>query len=83
LLTDIVMPGMNGRELAQILKSERRGLKVLYVSGYTDEAFGAGTTLKAGEIFLEKPFELETLGQRLRELLTRPGAHAGAKIAHE
>jgi PAS domain S-box-containing protein len=71
LLTDIVMPGMNGRELAQVLKSERRGLKVLYVSGYTDEAFSAGATLKEGEIFLEKPFELETLGQRIRELLNR------------
>jgi PAS domain S-box-containing protein len=83
LLTDIVMPGMNGRELAQVLKSERRGLKVLYVSGYTDEAFGAGTALKQGEVFLEKPFELETLGQRIRELLTRPAAHAGAKIARD
>lgn len=76
LLTDVVMPGMNGHELAQMLKRERPSLKVLYVSGYTHEAFGTGTVLKESEFFLEKPFELETLGQRVRELLTRPATQA-------
>lgn len=69
LVTDIVMPGINGRMLAQQLRLERPGLKVLYVSGYTDEVFGTGAALSPEESFLEKPFELEILGQRIRELL--------------
>jgi PAS domain S-box-containing protein len=77
LLTDVVMPGMNGRELAQTLRAERPGLKVLYVSGYADEAFNSGTaTLNSNEFFLEKPFELETLGQYVKDLLGRPTATA-------
>ena len=69
LVTDIVMPGINGRMLAQQLKLERPNLKVLYVSGYTDEVFGADATLSPQEAFLEKPFELELLAQKIRELL--------------
>jgi PAS domain S-box-containing protein len=81
LLTDVVMPGMNGRELAQMLRAERPGLKVLYVSGYADEAFSTGAaTLKSDEFFLEKPFELETLGQYVKDLLARPTATTSAKL---
>jgi PAS domain S-box-containing protein len=75
LVTDIVMPGINGRMLAQQLRAERPGLKILYVSGYTDEVFGPGAALSPEEAFLEKPFELEVLGQKIRELLATP-AHS-------
>ncbi|HSM88054.1 MAG TPA: ATP-binding protein, partial [Candidatus Limnocylindrales bacterium] len=69
LLTDIVMPGMNGRQLARELKRVRPEVKVLYVSGYTDEAFADQGALDFGDAFLEKPFELEQLATLLRQVL--------------
>jgi signal transduction histidine kinase/CheY-like chemotaxis protein len=68
LLTDMVMPGMTGRELAQRLTANRPGIKVLYMSGYTDDAGVAGTT-ERGTGFLQKPFTPETLSRKVRELL--------------
>lgn len=68
LLTDIVMPGMNGRQLSNQLRAARPGMKVLYVSGYTDEVFGE-QGISSGEAFMEKPFDLETLGQKVKQVL--------------
>lgn len=68
LLTDIVMPGMNGRQLSNQLRAARPGMKVLYVSGYTDEVFGE-QGISPGEAFMEKPFDLETLGQKVKQVL--------------
>ena len=52
------MPGMNGRELAQRITSERPETKVLYMSGYTENAIGHNGTLDAGITLLQKPFTL-------------------------
>ncbi|MFI5105564.1 MAG: ATP-binding protein, partial [Terriglobales bacterium] len=69
LLTDVVMPGLNGRQLAQALEASRPEMKVFYVSGFADEAFHESGPHGRGTAFLEKPFELEELAQKVRETL--------------
>ncbi len=69
LLTDVIMPGMNGRVLASNLSLLRPGIKVLYMSGYTENAIGHNGTLDAGVILLQKPFTLPTLKATVREVL--------------
>jgi len=69
LVTDIVMPGASGRQLARRLLEERPALKVLYVSGYLQAAAGADTALEAGANFLQKPFTPDALLRRVREAL--------------
>lgn len=67
LITDMVMPGMNGRELAQRLWVRHPHLKVLFMSGYTDSAMLG--ILEVGTAFLQKPFSAQDLASKLRELL--------------
>ncbi len=70
LLTDIVMPGMNGTDLAREIKAVRPDIRVLYVSGYTDDQL-AGRGLVESEVhFLAKPFSSQELAQRVREVLS-------------
>ncbi len=69
MVTDVVMPGMNGRELAECLTESRPEMKVLYVSGYTDDAIFRDGVLQAGMPFLPKPFKLETLLNSVRGVL--------------
>src|ERR1700690_3353748 len=69
LLTDVVMPGMNGRELAAKITSQRPEIHVLYMSGYTENAIGHDGLLDAGINLLQKPFSLPTLKDRVRELM--------------
>ena len=71
LLTDVVMPGASGPELNRRLVEERRALRVIYMSGYTDEAILQHGVLKPGIAFLHKPFTAETLGAKIREVLDR------------
>ena len=69
LLTDVVMPGLSGPELARRLMPSWPGLRVLYVSGYPDEAMASQGLLEPDSSFLQKPFTPETLARRVREIL--------------
>jgi two-component system cell cycle sensor histidine kinase/response regulator CckA len=69
LLTDVIMPGMTGRALADRLVGLRTGLRVLYMSGYTDSAIADQGVLEPGTYLLHKPFSEETLIQKVREVL--------------
>ena len=69
MITDVVMPGMNGRELAQLACARRSDLKVLYVSGYTGEAVLQHRLLEPGVAFLQKPFTPDALARKTREVL--------------
>jgi two-component system cell cycle sensor histidine kinase/response regulator CckA len=69
LLTDVIMPGMNGRELAQRISEIRPNVKVLYMSGYTENVIGSNGTLDAGVRLLQKPFTLRDLKSKVREVL--------------
>jgi two-component system cell cycle sensor histidine kinase/response regulator CckA len=69
LLTDVVMPGISGPELVTRLRAERPGLKVVYMSGYTEDAIVQRGVLTPGVVFLHKPFSLETLTLKLREAI--------------
>jgi PAS domain S-box-containing protein len=71
LLTDVVMPGTSGPELARQLLERRPTLKVIYMSGYTKEATVQHGVLDPGIAFLHKPFTAETLGRKVREVLNR------------
>jgi CheY-like chemotaxis protein len=72
LLTDVVMPGMSGRELAELLTQQRPGLKVLYMSGHTENAIVHHGVLEEGIAFIQKPFKHDLLVQKVREVLDRP-----------
>jgi PAS domain S-box-containing protein len=69
LLTDVIMPGMNGRELAQRISEIRPNVKVLYMSGYTENVIGHNGMLDAGIRLLQKPFNLRDLKSIVREVL--------------
>jgi len=72
LLTDIVMPEMNGRELAERLTALRPGLKVVYMTGYTDEAVVQQGVQETGVTLLQKPFTPAALTRAVREVLVAP-----------
>ncbi len=69
LLTDVVMPEMNGRQLADAVRSQRSSTRVLFMSGYTQEAVAERGVSTAGMPFLAKPFSLAALSARVREVL--------------
>lgn len=68
LTTDMVMPSMGGHDLASQLTARRPGLKVLFVSGYTDDAIGRGE-LQPGDAFLQKPVDPRMLAKKVRQML--------------
>jgi CheY-like chemotaxis protein len=82
LVTDIVMPGMDGLDLARRLLEARPGLRVLLISGYGSERVDA-TGLDPGSVaFLQKPFSPGTLARRVREVLDRPRGASSTGGAH-
>jgi PAS domain S-box-containing protein len=69
LITDVVMPRLSGRELATKLSAKRENLKILYISGYTDDSVFRHGVLEGGMSFLQKPFNLKALAEKVREVL--------------
>ena len=69
ILTDVVMPGMNGRELAARLAAIRPRMKVLYTSGYTDDAIVQHGVLDPEMRFISKPYKIEELARKIRDVL--------------
>ena len=69
LLTDVIMPGMNGRELRDRINAIKPGIKTLFMSGYTKEAIAHRGVLDEGIVFIQKPFSINTLSRKVRDIL--------------
>ena len=76
VITDVVMPGMGGRELSARLCASHPHTKLLYLSGYTEDAIVHEGVLDPGTAFLQKPFTLQTLARKVREVLGSGRARA-------
>ena len=72
LITDVILPEMSGRRLAEMARQWRPGLRVLFLSGYSDGEIERAGVLQAGLNFLAKPFSLESLARKIREVLDAP-----------
>jgi len=72
LLTDVMMPGMNGRELAETLLAQHPSLRVLFMSGYAENVLATSVGLVPGAAFLAKPFKPKALVAKVREVLDSP-----------
>lgn len=77
LVTDVVMPEMSGRELAERLRGQWPSIKVLYMSGFTDDAVLLHGLLRAEHAFLQKPFSSSALASGVRRELDSPDMQAG------
>ncbi|EZP77104.1 PAS/PAC sensor hybrid histidine kinase [Novosphingobium resinovorum] len=78
LLTDIGLPGMNGRLVAQAGRTCRPDLPILFMTGYAETATQAAGFLEAGMGLITKPFEMEALAQRVRDTMTQAPLRAEA-----
>ena len=78
LVTDVVLPGINGRQLAELLLANRPRLKVLYVSGYTDDVIAHRGILESGTQFLAKPYTVQSLLRHVADALQGSTGSAGA-----
>jgi two-component system cell cycle sensor histidine kinase/response regulator CckA len=73
MITDVVMPGMSGPKLAEKLLAEHPEMKLIFISGYTDNAVVETGLIQAGSTFIQKPFGPDTLKEKIRELLDGHG----------
>jgi hypothetical protein len=73
LLTDVIMPRMTGKELADRLRSLRPETKVLYMSGYAQDVLSNRGSLNPGDVYFAKPFSLDSLLAKVQEVLSHPG----------
>jgi DNA-binding NtrC family response regulator len=71
MMTDVVMPGMNGKELMQKAQAVRPGTKVLFMSGYTSNVIAHHGVLEEGIRFIQKPFSMEDLAQKVRDAIAK------------
>jgi CheY-like chemotaxis protein len=69
VLTDVIMPVMGGKEMADHLRTSHPDTKVLFTSGYTQDAIGDHGVLRPGIVFLQKPYTTSTLARKVREVL--------------
>ncbi|MGZ8748775.1 MAG: response regulator, partial [Mycobacterium sp.] len=69
MLTDVILPGATGRAIARQVVASRPSMRVLYMSGYTDEVIVQHGVLEPGLAFVQKPFTGDTLARRIREVL--------------
>jgi DNA-binding response OmpR family regulator len=84
LVTDVVLPGMNGKTLSEQLRRQRPDLKVLFVSGYSPDVISQRGVLEHGTEFLHKPFNPDALAEKVRKILgVRPAAPARILIAED
>ncbi len=72
MITDVGLPGMNGRQVAEIARQHRPDLKVLFVTGYAEHATGASRFLEPGMAMVTKPFTLDALALRIRDMISPP-----------
>ena len=74
LVTDVIMPGISGRALADRLRADHPDLRVLFVSGYTDDVVVHHGVVSDGIAFLQKPFNAADLGRKVRAVLAAPAS---------
>jgi DNA-binding response OmpR family regulator len=72
LVTDIGLPGMNGRQMTEASRSARPGLKVLFMTGYAENAALASGFLEPGMEMITKPFAMDALARRIADMLRKP-----------
>jgi two-component system, cell cycle sensor histidine kinase and response regulator CckA len=80
LLTDVVMPGMGGKELARELSRERPGMRIIYMSGYTGQTFEEQWPIESGSFVLMKPFSRQELRQKVHEALDSVSASVPKEV---
>ena len=69
VVTDVIMPGMNGRELFEEISALRPGIKALYMSGYTSDVIAHHGVLDEGAFFIQKPFDINCIHQKIQEVM--------------
>jgi CheY-like chemotaxis protein len=78
LLTDVILPGINGRELARRIRFQRPGIRVLYTSGYAGDVLTRSGVIEERLNFISKPFSVLAIARKVRQVLDEVGAPAGS-----